>query len=43
MALTSNEIINITRQTISEYNLEEKDSENLKQVLKMHGNEPFYI
>ena len=44
MALTSDEIINITRQTISEFNLnEEKDSKNIEQILKMHSNHQFYI
>ena len=44
MALTSDEIINITRQTISEFKLnEEKDSKNIEQILKMHGNQQFYI
>ena len=43
MALSADKIINLTRQTIMDYNLEEKDSENLKQVFKMHGNVPFYI
>ena len=44
MALTSDEIINITRQTISEFNLdEENDSKNIEQILKMHGNQQFYI
>ena len=43
MALTRDEIINLTRQTITDYILEEKDSENLEKIFKMHGNEPFYI
>ena len=44
MALTSDEIINITRLTISEFNLdEENDSKNIEQILKMHGNQQFYI
>ena len=44
MALTSDEIINITRQTISEFKLnEEEDSKYIEQVLKMHGNQQFYI
>ena len=44
MALTSDQIINITRQTISEFNLsEENDSKNIEQILKMHGNNQFYI
>ena len=44
MALTSDQIINITRQTISEFNLsEENDSKNIEQILKMHGNKQFYI
>ena len=44
MALTSDKIINITKQTISEFKLnEEKDSKNIEQILKMHGNQQFYI
>ena len=43
MALTSDQIINITRQTISEFNLSEDDSKNIEQILKMHGNNQFYI
>ena len=44
MALTSDEIMNITRQTISEFKLdEENDSKNIEQILKMHGNQQFYI
>ena len=44
MALTSDQIINITRHTISEFNLsEENDSKNIEQILKMHGNNQFYI
>ena len=44
MALTSDEIINITRQTISEFKLnEEEDKKNIEQILKMHGNQQFYI
>ena len=44
MALTSDQIINITRQTISEFELnEENDSKNIQQILKMHGNNQFYL
>ena len=44
MALTSDQITNITRQTISEFKLdEENDSKNIEQILKMHGNQQFYI
>ena len=44
MALTSNQITNITRQTISEFDLsEENDSKNIEQILKMYGNNQFYI
>ena len=44
MALTSDQIINITRQIISEFNLsEENDSKNIEQILKLHGNQQFYI
>ena len=43
MALTSDQITNITRQTISEFKLNEEDSKYIEQVSKMHGNEQFYI
>ena len=44
MALTSDEIINITSQTIKEFELnEENDSKNIQQILKMHGNNQFYL
>ena len=44
MALTSDQITNITRQTITEFKLdEENDSKNIEQILKMHGNQQFYI
>ena len=44
MALTSDEITNITKQTISEFKLnEENDSKNIEQIFKMHGNQQFYI
>ena len=44
MALSTDEIVNITKQTISEFKLdEEKDLKNIEQVLKMHGNQQFYI
>ena len=44
MALTSDQIINITSQTIKEFDLnEEHDSKNIQQILKMHGNNQFYL
>ena len=43
MALTADEINNITRQTISEFELDESNSKYIEQVLKMHGNQQFYI
>ena len=44
MALSTDKIVNITKQTISEFKLdEEKDLKNIEQVLKMHGNQQFYI
>ena len=42
MALTTDEIINLTRHTLKDYNLEEKHSENIKRIFEMHGNQPFY-
>ena len=43
MALSTDEIINLTSQIINDFNLEEKHSKNLKQVFKTHGNQSFYI
>ena len=44
MALTSDQITNITTQTISEFKLDEKnDSKNIEQILKLNGNNQFYI
>ena len=43
MALTADEINNITRQTISEFELDESNLKYIEQVLKMHGNQQFYI
>ena len=43
MALTSDQIMNITRQTISEFDLSEDNSKYIEQVLKMHGDQQFYI
>ena len=43
MALSKDEITNLTRQTIMEYNLEEKHYENLKRKFKIHGDQPFYM
>ena len=44
MALSSNEITNLTSYTLKEYNLDEaKHYENVEQIFKMHGNQPFCI
>ena len=44
MALTSDQITNITGQIIREFELnEENDSKNIQQILKMHGNNQFYL
>ena len=43
MALSTNEIINFTTGIIHDYNLEEKHFNNLKEIFKMHGNQPFYV
>ena len=43
MALSTNEIINLTTGIIHDYNLEEKHFANLKEIFKTHGNQPFYI
>ena len=42
MALSNNEILNLTDSYIKEYHLEkEKHFENLKQIFNNHGNKPF--
>ena len=44
MALTSDQITNITNQIITEFGLnEENDLKNIQQILKMHGNNQFYL
>ena len=43
MALSNNEIINITTSYMLDFDLEEKHSNNIKKILKNHGNKPFYI
>ena len=44
MALTSDQITNITGQIIREFELsEENDSKNIQQILLMHGNNQFYL
>ena len=43
MALSNNEIVNITTSYMLDFNLEEKHSNNIKEILKNHGNKPFYI
>ena len=41
----SDEINNLTRQTINDFLKEEEENhyENLKQIFMMHGNQPFYV
>ena len=34
MALSADEIINLTRHTLMDYNLEEKHSENIKRIFE---------
>ena len=41
-ALSSNEIVNITTSYMLNFDLEEKHSNNIKEILN-HGNKPFYI
>ena len=44
MALSNNEILNLTDFNINEYELErEKHFDNLKQIFKNHGNKPFRV
>ena len=44
MALSQNEILNLTTYTLNEYNLDEKKHfKNVKEIFKNHGNQPFYI
>ena len=44
MALSNNEILNLTDLYINEYKLEkEKHFQNLKQTFINHDNKPFYI
>ena len=44
MALSNNEILNLTDLYVNEYKLEkEKHFQNLKQIFINHGNKPFYI
>lgn len=44
MALSSNKIINLTTYTLKEYKLDKsKHFENVKEIFKKHGNQPFYI
>ena len=43
MALSNNEIVNITTSYMLDFDLEEKHSINVKEILKNHGNKPFYI
>ena len=44
MALSSNEIINLMSYTLKEYDLDESNHfENVKEIFKKHGNQPFYL
>ena len=44
MALSQNEILNLTTYTLNEYELDkEKHFENVKGIFKNHGNQPFYV
>ena len=43
MTLSNNEIVNITTSYMLDFDLEEKHSNNIKEILKNHGNKPFYI
>ena len=44
MALSRNEILNLTTYTLNEYNLDKKKHfENVKEIFKNHGNQPFYV
>ena len=43
MALSANEIINLTGHTLMDYNLEEKHSQNIERIFKTHDNQPFYV
>ena len=44
MVLSNNEILNLTSHYINEYKLdEEKHFENVKEIFRNHGNEPFYV
>ena len=44
MALSQNKILNLSRYYTEEYQLEkEKHFDNLKEIFKRHGNQPFYV
>ena len=44
MALSNNEILNLADYYLNEYNLDkEKHFQNLKEIFKNHGNQPFYV
>ena len=43
MALSTKEILNLTSYTLNEYNLESKHFDNVKEIFKTHGNQPFYV
>ena len=44
MALSQNEILNLTTYTLNEYELDKgKHFENVKEIFKNHGNQPFYV
>ena len=43
MALSTNEILNLTSYTLNENNLESKHFDNVKEIFKTHDNQPFYV
>ena len=44
MVLSKNEILNLTYYFLKEYDLDEsKHFDNIKEIFKTHGNQPFYV
>ena len=43
MALSTNEILNLMSYTLREHNLASKHFDNVKEIFKTHGNQPFYV
>ena len=44
MVLSKNEILNLTYYFLKEYDLDEsKQFDNIKEIFKTHGNQPFYV